>query len=213
MDRGDNDYRLFERWTSEGVGFVARLKKNAMWASHEERPVKPGGKIRRDTEGGLVSFDASRRIVTRFRRVTVWIEEKGDEMELLTNRFDLSAETIAEIYNQHWQIELFFKSIKQNLRIKTFVGTSTNAVRIQNWTACGHVEAGKMNHTSENPPSPPRGARPSNLTNPAPRLFWTVVVSALDLTRMARQPAGESGTITNLFQIGRWSPRKQCPGR
>jgi len=56
-------------------------------------------------------------------------------MELLTNRFDLSATTIAEIYKQRWQIELFFKAIKQNLRVKTFVGTSGNAVRIQIWTA------------------------------------------------------------------------------
>jgi hypothetical protein len=57
------------------------------------------------------------------------------DFELLTNRFDLAAETIAEIYRQRWQIELFFKAIKQNLRIKTFVGTSANAVRIQIWTA------------------------------------------------------------------------------
>jgi hypothetical protein len=135
MDRGYNDYRLFDRWTAEGVGFVTRLKKNALWANHEERPVKPGGKIRRDTVGRFFDFDASRRIETEFRRVTVWIEEKGEEMELLTNRFDLSAETIAEIYKQRWQIELFFKAIKQNLRIKTFVGTSANAVRIQIWTA------------------------------------------------------------------------------
>ena len=135
MDRGYNDYRLFARWTAEGVGFVTRLKKNAMWASHEERPVKPGGKVRRDTEGRFFDFDASRRIETRFRRVVVWLEDKGVEMELLTNRLDLSAETIAEIYRQRWQIELFFKAIKQNLRIKTFVGTSANAVRIQIWTA------------------------------------------------------------------------------
>lgn len=135
MDRGYNDYRLFARWTVEGVGFVTRLKKNALWASHEELPVKPGGKVLRDTAGRFFDFDASRRIETKFRRVTVWIEEKGEEMELLTNRFDLSAETIAEIYRQRWQIELFFKSIKQNLRIKTFVGTSANAVRIQIWTA------------------------------------------------------------------------------
>lgn len=135
MDRGYNDYRMFARWTAEGVGFVTRLKKNAMWASLEERPVKSGGKVRRDTEGRFFDFDASRRIETRFRRVTVWIEEKGEEMELLTNRFDLAAETIAEIYRQRWQIELFFKAIKQNLRIKTFVGTSANAVRIQIWTA------------------------------------------------------------------------------
>lgn len=135
MDRGYNDYRLFDRWTSEGVGFVTRLKKNAQWMSHEQRPVKSGGKVRRDTEGRFHDFDPKRRIETRFRRVTVWIEEKGEEMELLTNRFDLSAETIAEIYRQRWQIELFFKAIKQNLRIKTFVGTSANAVRIQIWTA------------------------------------------------------------------------------
>ena len=89
----------------------------------------------RITEGRFYDFDASRRIDTRFRRVIVWIEEKGEEMELLTNRFDLAAETIAEIYRQRWQIELFFKTIKQNLRIKTFVGTSANAVRIQIWTA------------------------------------------------------------------------------
>jgi hypothetical protein len=96
MDRDYNDYRLFDRWTTEGVGFVTRLKKNALWASHEERPVKPGGKILRDTVGRFFDFDASRRIETEFRRVTVWIEEKGEEMELLTNRFDLSAETIAD---------------------------------------------------------------------------------------------------------------------
>jgi IS4 transposase len=102
MDRGYNDYRLFSRWTTEGVGFVTRLKKNALWTSHEERPVKPGGKIRRDVTGRFFDFDANRRIETEFRRVTVWIEEKGEEMELLTNRFDLSAETIAEIYKQRW---------------------------------------------------------------------------------------------------------------
>lgn len=135
MDRGYNDYRMFARWTDEGVGFVTRLKRKASWTSHRQRPVKPGGKIRSDTEGRFFDFDASRRIETRFRRVTVWIEEKGEEMELLTNRFDLAAETIAEIYRQRWQIELFFKAIKQNLRIKTFVGTSGNAVRIQIWTA------------------------------------------------------------------------------
>jgi hypothetical protein len=96
---------------------------------------KPGGKVRRDVIGRFYDFDASRRIETEFRRVTVWIEEKGVQMELLTNRFDLSAETIAEIYKQRWQIELFFKAIKQNLRIKTFVGTSANAIRIQILTA------------------------------------------------------------------------------
>ena len=62
MDRGYNDYRLFDRWTTEGVGFVTRLKKNALWTSREERPVKSGGKVLRDTVGRFFDFDASRRI-------------------------------------------------------------------------------------------------------------------------------------------------------
>ena len=69
-------------------------------------PHKPGGKVRRDTEGKFFDFNASRRFEPRLRRVTVWIEEKGEEMELLMNRFDLSAETIAGIYHQRRQIEL-----------------------------------------------------------------------------------------------------------
>jgi len=80
-------------------------------------------------------FQAGRKIKGTYRRVVVWLEDKQEELVLLTNRFDLAAETIAEIYKQRWQIELFFKAIKQNLRIKTFVGTSANAVHIQIWTA------------------------------------------------------------------------------
>jgi len=94
----------------------------------------------REIDGGLSSCEGKLKHLGMAgapgrSTLTVWIEEKGEEMELLTNRFDLSAETIAEIYKQRWQIELFFKAIKQNLRIKTFVGTSANAVRIQIWTA------------------------------------------------------------------------------
>ena len=68
MDRGYNDYRLFERWTSEGVGFITRLKKNAMRASHEERPVEPGGKIRRGIVEGFISFRPSASAVPLFPR-------------------------------------------------------------------------------------------------------------------------------------------------
>ena len=65
----------------------------------------------------------------------MWVEEKQEELVLLTNNFRLSARTIAAIYKERWQIELFFKALKQNLRIKTFVGTTANAVHIQIWTA------------------------------------------------------------------------------
>jgi hypothetical protein len=67
------------------------------------------------------------------RRVVVWLEDKQEELVLLTNNFELAASTIAAIYKQRWQIELFFKLLKQQLKIKTFVGTSANAVRIQIW--------------------------------------------------------------------------------
>lgn len=135
MDRGYTDYRLYERWSAEGVGFVTRLKKNADWWTIEKRPVKKCGKVLSDSVGCFNLFQAGRKIKGRYRRIVIWLEDKQKEMVLLTNRLDLSAETIAEIYRQRWQIELFFKAIKQNLRIKTFVGTSANAVRIQIWTA------------------------------------------------------------------------------
>jgi hypothetical protein len=135
MDRGYNDYQMFSQWTTQGIGFVTRFKSNACWHNIEELPIRKNTTILRDTRGKFFTFDKKKQIPTEFRRVTVWIEEKKEKMELLTNRFDLSATTIAEIYRQRWQIELFFKAIKQNLRIKTFVGTSKNALSIQIWTA------------------------------------------------------------------------------
>lgn len=137
MDRGYTDYKLFERWSQEGIGFVTRLKKNADWWNHPDtdRELKKDSPIRRDCLGSFNCFQAGRKIKGCYRRVVVWLEDKGEEIELITNRMDLSAETIAEIYRQRWQIELFFKALKQNLKIKTFVGTSANAVRIQIWTA------------------------------------------------------------------------------
>ena len=135
MDRGYIDYKMFERWSAEGVGFVTRLKKNAEFYELEERPFKAGGVVVSDGTGQFNLLEAGRRIKGTYRRVVVWLEDKQQEMQLLTNRFDLSAHTIAEIYKQRWQIELFFKAIKQNLRVKTFVGTSANAVKTQIWTA------------------------------------------------------------------------------
>src|SRR5208337_3948849 len=69
------------------------------------------------------------------RRIVIWQEDRQEEMEILTNHFDLAASTIAAIFKDRWQIELFFKLLKRNLKIKTFVGTSANAVQIQIWTA------------------------------------------------------------------------------
>lgn len=135
MDRGYTDYHLFTRWTREGVYFVTRLKTNADIARVESRPVPAGGQVLRDEIIRLQPFVAGRPDLEDLRCVTIWLEDKQEELVLLTNNFELAAATIAAIYKERWQIELFFKLLKQQLKIKTFVGTSANAVRIQIWTA------------------------------------------------------------------------------
>lgn len=138
MDRGYMDYSLFERWTQEGVFFVTRTKKNTdyYWMpGQKERPLK--GNVRLDKLVTLNAFHCScdRKCKSVLRVVRVWVEEKQEELEFITNNLTLAASTIAAIYKERWQIELFFKALKQNLKIKTFVGTSYNAVQIQLWTA------------------------------------------------------------------------------
>jgi hypothetical protein len=135
LDRGYTDYHLFTRWTREGVFFVTRLKANADWARVKSLEVPKGGKVLRDEIIRLQPFVAGRPDLEDMRRVVVWLEDKQEELVLLTNNFKLAASTIAAIYKERWQIELFFKLLKQQLKIKTFVGTSANAVRIQIWTA------------------------------------------------------------------------------
>lgn len=138
MDRGYIDYELFERWTDEGVFFVTRTKKNTQYfykPGQKERPLK--GNIRLDKLVTLNSLNCAydRKCKKVLRVIRVWVEEKQQEIELITNNLKLAASTIAAIYKERWQIELFFKALKQNLRVKTFVGTSANAVKIQIWTA------------------------------------------------------------------------------
>lgn len=135
LDRGYIDYRLFTRWTREGVYFVSRLKKNADIQIVEEYEVPKGSKVLKDQKVRFQAFVAGRPDLEDLRMVTVWLEDKQEELLLLTNNFKLAASTIAAIYKERWQIELFFKLLKQQLKIKTFVGTSANAVRIQIWTA------------------------------------------------------------------------------
>jgi hypothetical protein len=133
MDRGYNDYRLFGRWTAEEVLFVTRMKSNAQYKVFH---TIPGGKtgVRR-VEWIRLTGAAASDCPHALRRIIVWDEENEREIVLLTNDWRLSAETIARVYRFRWQIELFFKALKQNLKIKTFVGTSENAVKTQVWTA------------------------------------------------------------------------------
>jgi len=135
MDRGYNDYRLFAYWTENQIYFVTRLKENANFTVIEHRRVPQDRNIRVDQ---LICFNghyARKKCPHTLRKVVVWDKEQGREITLLTNHLDFGATTISAIYKDRWQIELFFKALKQNLKVKTFVGTSENALFIQIWTA------------------------------------------------------------------------------
>ena len=135
MDRGYIDYDLFDYWTGEGVWFVTRAKDNMAYRVVKKRDVPNRGNVLRDEEIVFTGYDARRIYPNRLRRIVVWDEANRRQIVLLTNHMDFAASTIARIYKDRWQIELFFKAIKQNLKIKTFVGTSENAVKTQIWTA------------------------------------------------------------------------------
>jgi hypothetical protein len=135
MDRGYNDYALFGKWTDEGIHFVTRLKDNAAYEVLEECPVPKNRNIRSDQLIRFTGEKAQKDCPCLLRRVVVWDPVNEREIVLLTNLTDFGATTIAAIYKDRWEIELFFKALKQNLKVKTFVGTSENALRIQIWTA------------------------------------------------------------------------------
>lgn len=134
FDRGYEDHNWWRRLTAGGVWFVSRLKDSTGYTIVEERPVRAGSNILRD-EVIVLDSEKDPDNLMRLRRIEVWLEDKQDTIVFVTNHLKLAASTIAAIYRDRWQIELFFKAIKQSLRIKTFIGTSENAVRIQVWTA------------------------------------------------------------------------------
>lgn len=135
IDRGYVDYNLFWRWTQDGVFFVTRQKDNARYRVVEERPLPKHRNILSDQVIEMEVFYSHQKYPGSLRRIEVWDEENEKVIVLLTNHMTFGATTIAAIYKDRWQIEIFFKTIKQNLRIKTFVGTSSNALLIQIWTA------------------------------------------------------------------------------
>jgi hypothetical protein len=136
MDRGYVDFRLFARWTEVGVLFVTRPLHHMVFEVIASRPVPANSTIRSDQTIRFNSEWAQRHgFKLPLRRIVVWNEEHQQEIVLLTNHFGFAASTLAAIYKERWEIELFFKALKQNLKIKTFVGTTENALHIQIWTA------------------------------------------------------------------------------
>ena len=134
-DRAYNDYRLFGRWTSQKVYFVTRLKENAQYEVVGEGDPPQNRNILKDQ---LIEFTdpvSREKCPYPLRLIQVYDPEKKEVYFFLTNHMGLGATTIAAIYKDRWQIEIFFKYLKQYLKIKTFVGTSPNAVKIQIWTA------------------------------------------------------------------------------
>ena len=133
FDRGYTDYDWFQRLTEGGVHFVTRLKDNADYIVVEQR--RAGGPGVLADEIIVLAKQASSDTAPFLRRVRYQVEGNQRELVFLTNHLDLAATTVAAIYKERWQIELLFKALKQNLRIKTFVGTTANALKTQIWTA------------------------------------------------------------------------------
>jgi hypothetical protein len=134
FDRGYYRFGWWLKLTRQEVFFVSRLKENAKFISLRQKPVPENTAIRKD-EVIVAPGQKKSGKEAQFRRIELWDEAKKETMVFVTNHHDLDAVTVTEIYRDRWQIELFFKSLKQLLKIKTFVGTSANAVHIQIWTA------------------------------------------------------------------------------
>ena len=135
IDKGYYDFNLFRKWTKKEIWFVTRLKKNAAFEVVEERAIPKIGNILQDQLIRFTGAASAKKCPCVLRRVEVWDPEHERVIVLLTNHLKFGSTTIARIYQDRWQIELFFKELKQNLRVKTFVGTSANALHIQIWTA------------------------------------------------------------------------------
>src|SRR5213083_2351199 len=135
IDRGYVDYEWFGELTQEEVYFVTRMKEKALYEVKEELKVPQNSNVVSDQIIYFPRLAKEREEPVLFRRVEIWDAEKQESIVFLSNLLAFGATTIAAIFKDRWQVELFFKALKQTLKIKTFVGTSANAVRTQVWTA------------------------------------------------------------------------------
>lgn len=136
-DRGYIDFDMLNKWHKKEVNFVVRLKDNINYIDVKERPLPENRaqNILKDEEIILLEKETYNKYPRRLRRVAVYNEQYDETIEIITNNFSWTAYTLSELYKSRWQIEIFFKMLKSNFKIKTFVGTSPNAVLIQIWTA------------------------------------------------------------------------------
>jgi putative transposase len=135
VDKGYNDYAWYKQLTDKGIFFVTRLKSNAKYRTVSRRSVLKNKGLTSDQTIEFTGPQTAKRCPVLLRRIGYRDADTGKRYVFLTNNFELAAKTIADIYKARWQVELFFKWIKQNLKIKSFVGTSKNAVMTQIWIA------------------------------------------------------------------------------
>ena len=134
IDRGYNDYAWFAELTRDGVFFVTRIKTNTAYTTVEVCAVPEKGNVLSDQIVSLPALDKDGEEPVLFRRIEYWNADKQEILVFFTNLY-LAASTVAAIYKERWQIELFFKALKQTAKVKSFLGTSANAVKTQIWTA------------------------------------------------------------------------------
>jgi transposase len=135
MDRGYIDFERLFRFTLCSAFFVVRSKENILLQRRYSHPVDRSSGVRSDQTVILTAIESAKVYPDALRRVTYFDLENERRLKFLTNNFSLPALTIANIYKSRWMVELFFKFIKQHLRIKSFYGTSENAVKTQIWIA------------------------------------------------------------------------------
>ena len=135
IDRGYNDYSWYNQLTKSKIFFVTRLKINAKFKVISRRSVLKNKGLTSDQVIKFTAMKPAKECPIELRRIGYRDKETGKHYVFLTNNFKLSAKTIADIYKARWQVELFFKWVKKNLKIKSFIGTSKNAVMTQIWIA------------------------------------------------------------------------------
>ena len=135
IDRAYTDFKRLYLFHQAEANFVSLLKRSILWKRRYSHEVDKASGVRSDQTIILTGKDTSRNYPEPLRRIRFYSEERNRYLIFITNNFNLPAETIATLYKMRWQIELFFKWIKQNLRIKTFFGYNENAVKVQVWIA------------------------------------------------------------------------------
>jgi len=197
MDRGYVDFTRLHRFERDKAWFVVRAKKNLDFTVRQSRKVDKATGLRCDQTITLNGVRTSKGYPDRLRRIRFTDAQTGKRLVLLTNCFALKALTITQLYKARWQVELFFKWIKQNLRIKAFYGTSINAVKTQIWIAvCVYVLVAIV------------AKQQSNCRNPSEilqilgiMLFEKVPLQEALAQQCRGNPAGDDSNQLRLFDL------------